>query len=283
VHEGTWLHGKKHGNFNKYSVGKTHVEPVSCFYQDDMVCYYTQCKLNGRTFSGKFIYHQGKVLGFGQSFYEDYVYYAGWVYDGNYFRGAEKLGRVAYYDGEWIYPYQEGVGIYTNEGGYCNKSNFHKNKAERSKEVVLHPLAFDKICAQPRDTLDWLQQDANRGSRNSAYLLGVLHEFGYLGFSCDQQKAFYWYCKSAAGDFPLAYAALGRCYYDGIGTEINYQKAFENLSLAEKKQSGCKRAPLYLARCYRYGYGTKASRTKAKYYYDCASLTAQEQAEANSF
>ena len=58
--------------------------------------------------------------------------------------------------------------------------------------------------------------------------------------------------------------ALGLCYEEGIGVEINYEEAFKWYSLAVKNGAGpC--ALHNLARCYREGKGVAIDKRKANY------------------
>ncbi len=48
-----------------------------------------------------------------------------------------------------------------------------------------------------------------------------------MGLKKNEIKGFEYYKKSAENEYVNAQFQLGYCYYEGIGTEVNKEKAFE--------------------------------------------------------
>lgn len=118
----------------------------------------------------------------------------------------------------------------------------------------------------------------------------------------DNEKAFYWLRKSAEQKFRPAFRDLGKCYEYGIGTDINYDKAFESYQYVDdnfligclyfnqlgryndrrkayyyfrkeenkKVSRWCGQLPYYLGACYEEGIGVPRDFTKAFNYYHTA-------------
>lgn len=69
----------------------------------------------------------------------------------------------------------------------------------------------------------------------------------------DPEKAFYWYQMAAAREEYHAMAELGICYYEGIGTPVNYYHAYFWLSRA---WNDSKRSKTTFGLCHKHGHGT---------------------------
>lgn len=71
-----------------------------------------------------------------------------------------------------------------------------------------------------------ISSKATTGRRLSEYLLGIVHEHGYLGVQANQETAIMHYKASADEGYPDAQFALGRLY-------LSQDQAQQNLAAAE--------------------------------------------------
>ena len=75
---------------------------------------------------------------------------------------------------------------------------------------------------------------ANNNDYEAQYNIGLAYEVG-IGVKKDPEQAYFWYLKSAEGDFPKAQYSLGLCLALGKGCDQNktlskqwIKKAHEN-------------------------------------------------------
>ena len=90
---------------------------------------------------------------------------------------------------------------------------------------LLQTLA-DK-SAERRRNFEELRACAEDGDLDAAYRLGRAYAAGSDGAPKDEDAAFHWYKRAAAGDHIAAQFALGQCYARGTGTEKDVNRAVE--------------------------------------------------------
>lgn len=130
-------------------------------------------------------------------------------------------------------------------------------------------------CAYPH-----LVEAAARGNAEAMKILGDWHRYGPNDNDDTEEErreaaeenenyinpelAFSYYRRAAERGRADAMAELGVCYYEGIGTPVDYYDAFFWL---EKGQDSChSKARLYLGYCHLFGRGTKKDLAKAILY-----------------
>lgn len=109
---------------------------------------------------------------------------------------------------------------------------------------------------------------AKKGDADAQYSVARSYELGKRVKS-DNQKALFWYNKSANQGHLEASYRLGLIYYTGIGGyKINHEKAFKYLSQAAKGNH--KRSQTHLAKMYENGDGVERSEVMSDYWYEQA-------------
>ncbi|MBI2791076.1 MAG: sel1 repeat family protein [Gammaproteobacteria bacterium] len=118
-----------------------------------------------------------------------------------------------------------------------------------------YPVLKDKFTA-----IEYLRLAAMGGSHDAQIKLAkILIEFSIPQYD---KVAFYWAEKAAHNQNAEALYLLGTLYADGIGTEVNHEKAFEIFSqLAEQNHSS---AQFKLGQLYYYGKGIDKDHSLAK-------------------
>ncbi|CAB4438351.1 unnamed protein product [Rhizophagus irregularis] len=162
-----------------------------------------------------------------------------------------------------------------------------KTKIVRKKHEVINYLNNYNITSQ--EIYAWLLN--NQNNSNSVFLLGIFNHFG-IGVNVDQQKAFELYqnVANSGNRFELYQEAanlgnsrgiynLGYCYSNGIGTNIDKQKAFELYQKAANlgELSGI----CALGYCYVKGIGTNIDKQKAFELYQKAANLGESYAQYN--
>src|SRR3990167_2209965 len=140
----------------------------------------------------------------------------------------------------------------------------------RYLEIQVAPCGFGRCFSQPevnglflQKLVKILQKASSKGHPAAQFSLGVLYSrqrdphirmqgeeyvsksfiqqftpaVTYLGFSLfckDQKKAVQFLSQSANKGDPLAQRWLGQCYYQGIGVEMDYNKAAQLITLSTK-------------------------------------------------
>ena len=75
--------------------------------------------------------------------------------------------------------------------------------------------------------LEKIHRKAQEGKLDAQLSLGYMYLYGQDGVQVDYKKSFYYYELAARQNNAIALNNLGSLYFNGIGTEINYQKAAE--------------------------------------------------------
>lgn len=115
----------------------------------------------------------------------------------------------------------------SNREGYEQVMSFLRG--ESFMVYSLYNLLMDKGIQEAGIYV--LENAAKRDFSNAQYQLGSLYQDGIF-FEKDELEALYWYHKSALQNNRFGLNALGRAYYEGLGTTINYNYAFKYLSKA---------------------------------------------------
>jgi TPR repeat protein len=100
------------------------------------------------------------------------------------------------------------------------------------------------------------------------YILGYFYENG-LGVEVDYEKAVYWYEKSADQNHPQAQLALGRMYHEAKGVPEDFSKSAYWLKVAAEQ--GDRDIQYLLAICYEKGIGVLADSYLSTYWYTKAA------------
>src|SRR5204863_55450 len=136
--------------------------------------------------------------------------------------------------------------------------DFHFKKLNEGKEVeMLNQDIFDYFDNQnitSHETYNWLL--INQNDSNSIYLLGYFNYDG-IGTSIDEQKAFELYQKAANLGNSVAQHNLAHVYW----LDKNYNKAFELFK--KSAEGGCSDGMMMLGYCYNFGIGTSIDKQKA--------------------
>ncbi len=111
--------------------------------------------------------------------------------------------------------------------------------------------------SQEVDTVPLLLASAQHGNANQQYKLATHYEFSEKNY----EKAYYWYEKAALSKHPEAIFSRGFCQFEGQGTELNENSAFE--SFKESAELGYDRARWWVAHCHYSGIGTEVDEARA--------------------
>ena len=133
-------------------------------------------------------------------------------------------------------------------------------------------LVFVFSCNAKAETVkDEIISLAKSGEVDYQILLGYYYLYGKEGVSQDFDKAFYWFnaaAKKVQTDnehYNVLVFHLGLCYYDGLGTEENYNQAVRWFKLGANR--GDALSQYYLGLCYYDGLGVEEDAKKALEWY----------------
>ncbi len=98
-------------------------------------------------------------------------------------------------------------------------------------EITQHPTLEYVIAAHDKNkdyskAINWLEEAAKRGLRNSEFVLGILYYNG-AGVAQNKEKGQELIGRAAFHDLPMAQYYVGMMYEMGIGTEVDKEKALE--------------------------------------------------------
>lgn len=140
-------------------------------------------------------------------------------------------------------------------GGLANEAYSNKNYGSAVK--------YGKLGADNNDPV-------------SMFVLGECYRWGN-GVSKDNDKAVYWYAKSAEQGEVKAQYQLALCYSFGWGVAEDKEKAvYWYIKSAEQDYAPAQHR---LGSCYRYGEGVTKDLEKAKYWYTKAAEQGDEEAK----
>ena len=202
------------------------------------------------------------------------------------FASMYKSGNYDEYNDEKYYDILKTIADYTNNPTVCYllyEHNLIINKLSQ-KEAINYLVraaennnndAIKKLIINNRDTnkneyYKWVLKGHEINNEYANIELADLYYFGddKLKVSVDEKKAFDLYKNNRKGN-SYVNLMLGRCFYYGHGTKVNYKKAFELLTDSYNK--GLKSSATYLANCYRFGNGVEVDYKTAYSLYKEAS------------
>ena len=111
------------------------------------------------------------------------------------------------------------------------------------------------------EAVKWLQPAAEKGNAGALFCMANMLMNGNSAIAKDEVKAFQYYSKASEQGNLRAMYELGRCYYYGLGTSIDYNMAFKLFSNAS--QNGSDDMWLELGNCYLEGNGVGKDVNKA--------------------
>lgn len=187
-------------------------------------------------------------------------YTLGWAYENGYMGVPQNLGAAM----EWYSLSASNGGkdsetrlgaIYSAEPEYqAAVASVERSAAkplapgisaeDNDKRLWLKRIKTAKSPVQQARLLAKLQQDSATGKLASEYLLGVIHEHGYLGTTANRETALKHYQSSAKEGYLDAQVALGRLYSSGAKAQQNLQEAEYWLKEAESQGSATAKALL---------------------------------------
>ena len=104
------------------------------------------------------------------------------------------------------------------------------------------------------------------GQTEAFYKLGNCYYYGE-GTSRNYEKAAENYMQAASDNHAKAQYRLGLCYKDGLGVPLDKTKAFDYFSNASVNEDPSVEAQFELAQCFYYGIGTEQNMERAKFWY----------------
>ena len=95
-----------------------------------------------------------------------------------------------------------------------------------AQESIGHDYWVGENCEQNIDLArKWFEKAVVGGSLRALAYLGTLYVSGDIIVEDGKEKAFLFYKRAAVGGYISSFVALANCYFDGIGTKINYEEA----------------------------------------------------------
>lgn len=164
-----------------------------------------------------------------------------------------------------IYWFKKAVDEYYRTSGLEDKGSLLEL---RELGVEYHPrqqssTAKNNVAVNRKKTAN----PNNPTDPKAQYDLALRCLYEYL----DEEKAFFWFSKSANQGFAEAQLALATCYAEGRGIdEADENKAFYWFS--KSAEQGNAEAQYYLGNCYEYGIGTEENEKMAIRWYEQAGL-----------
>jgi TPR repeat protein len=177
--------------------------------------------------------------------------YIGWIYEnGGY--GIEKDAKLAF---QWMLRSAEqnydkglfGIGRYYRDGigtsidylaaieWWKKASRHHESNGDADTNIGLAYTMGNGVEKDEKEAAKWYLKGAHRGHAIAQYNLSICYRHGRNGIEKDERLAFEWMLRSAQQNNASAVTEIGNYYRDGIGTPIDYLKAFEWESLTRSR------------------------------------------------
>ena len=123
-----------------------------------------------------------------------------------------------------------------------------------------------------KKALDKLTLLEKLGFPYASFGIGVLYERGGSGVEKNYTQALYWFSRSADHEHnPNGAYAVGKYYFYGKGSEVDYSKAQQYLQIAH--DAGVAPAQVLLGKMYTEGLGVKKDPEKAREFFVIAAST----------
>ena len=111
---------------------------------------------------------------------------------------------------------------------YYKKAIELGSKKNYDKIAQMYCYGDRHLKASTKDALIWFERDANNGSKNSMYFMGLTKE--YLK---KYEEAFNWYSKNEFDDRSLYKIAIMK--FKGIGCDKNYEEGLDFLKQSKNQ------------------------------------------------
>lgn len=102
---------------------------------------------------------------------------------------------------------------------------FNKTTEEEIQNTEDNVSAKEEHKYEHETPLEKATRLAKEGDVDSALTLGYMYLYGQDGVKADYKKAFYFYQLAAKTNNAVALTNLGSLYFNGIGTDVDYEKA----------------------------------------------------------
>lgn len=135
------------------------------------------------------------------------------------------------------------------------------------KELVyIYQGNIEKKLENREKMIYWLEKAADAGQVYSEFYLGNL--YFYSKDEKEKPQSFYWFERSAKHGYGLGMNNLGECYYIGLGTPKDYEKA--RYYYQQAIDHDCAFAKISLGTLYLKGHGVEKDKEKARQLYEAA-------------
>lgn len=147
-------------------------------------------------------------------------------------------------------------------GRYDEANGWSQKAAEGGNADAQYDVGFSAFIAEKyEEAVFWLEKAVAQNHPASMLIMAEMLSQGNCAVVKDESKAFQYYKKSAELGNLLSMYRVGRCYYFGQGTAIDYQLAFRWFDQA--RQYGCNEMWFELGNCYLHGNGVTKDVAKA--------------------
>lgn len=160
--------------------------------------------------------------------------------------------------------YRDGVGVDVDFG---KAIHYFQSAANQNNPIAMYHLAMmylngKGVDADSNKAVMFLTKASELGYTIASVQLGLIYQFGQ-GVEKDPKKAFsyYNYAYNNGDTYGGTPELIGKCYLEGIGTDIDYKKAAEFLTIAS--DNGIASAKYDLATLYLDGKGVSINKSKA--------------------
>lgn len=160
----------------------------------------------------------------------------------NWFEKAAKQGNLnAAYQLGLLYLYGRGTPQSYVKAAEWLTLAADKNDAEAQFNLAAFYAYGLGVQKNYPKAIELLEKSAQQGNSDAAYNLGFIYASGEEGTEQNYQKAYYWLSRSAADNNADAQYNLGILYSQGLGIEMNEEKALHYFTLAceNKNADGC--------------------------------------------